>query len=204
MRLVIPPPTWVLGDCKHAHRSVRSGFSSLLSLFYVTGQQGKAPAIIDVSQPGMVKGVQNSKCFLLVLTEKVFTRPFCRLEILTAIEAKKPFITVNETDERFHKFEFSAATSGVPASFHPIVDRICRDVCAIPIRRDKREQEVMVDKIMDAYLSGLGKCIECSPEELAAAKRDLEEEAKPAAAPAVALGTTEKPNVVEVPHTILD
>lgn len=34
----------------------------------------------------MIEGVERAGAFLLVLTKSVFTRPFCRLEIMTAIK----------------------------------------------------------------------------------------------------------------------
>ena len=41
----------------------------------------------DLTIEGMKCGVRNSKAFVLLLTSDVLTRPFCLLEINTAINA---------------------------------------------------------------------------------------------------------------------
>ena len=116
--------------------------------------------MIDVTKPGMVAGVQNAAAFLLVLTKSVFTRPFCRLEIITAIKAGKPVITVMETDGRFAAFDFASKTTDVPRGFCPIVEKICSDICAIPIRRDREERELMMHKIAASYTTGKAKVVD--------------------------------------------
>ena len=67
--------------------------------------RGSPGAYIDVTKEGMTRGVRDSAIFILVLSKSVFTRPFCRLEIVTALEARKPFVTLHETDARFGKFQ---------------------------------------------------------------------------------------------------
>lgn len=133
--------------------------------------------MIDVTAAGMVTGVEHSACFFLILTRSIFTRPSCRLEFLTAIKAGKPFITLVETDERFGKFDFGAKTRDVPPCFWPIVHKICAEVSAFPLRRDKAECELMLDKVLAAYTKVLAaytkgplKVIRCTEQELVAAE----------------------------------
>lgn len=54
------------------------------------------------NKKGMLNGVANSAVFVLFLTRDVFTRPFCRLEIETALRLKKPILLLRETDDRLH------------------------------------------------------------------------------------------------------
>ena len=124
----------------------------------------------------MIKGVQQSAAFLLVLTNGVFTRPFCRLEILTAIKARKPFITVVELDPRFNSFCFEGAATKVPAAFAPIVQRIMSDICAVPIRRDHEERQVMLRKIANMYVLGLGKVLAFTEAQIRAAMASMDTE----------------------------
>ena len=111
------------------------------------GKGSSAEGLIDVTAEGMQRGVRNAAVFVIFLTKGIFTRPYCRLEIITAIKAGRPILTLKETDARRGAFDFSAAKAGVPRAFHPIVDRITSDIMAIPLRRDEGEQDLMLAKI---------------------------------------------------------
>lgn len=139
---------------------------------------------IDVTPSGMRCGVRRSGVFVLFLSKAVFTRPFCRLEILTALRARRPFVTLMETERRGQVFDFGeAAKKDVPESFHPIVDKITMNIGAIPIRRDREEQELMLQKMSAPYLEGLGMVVlEVDEETLTMAERG--EKAQHAESPA--------------------
>ena len=54
----------------------------------------------DLTIPGMIEGIKNSNCFLLVLTERVLDSWYCQLEINKAIELKKPIQILLDSDYR--------------------------------------------------------------------------------------------------------
>ena len=128
---------------------------------------------IEVTNEGMECGVQRSSVFVLFLSNKVFTRPFCRLEILTALKAKRPFVTLIETERHHgHAFDFGeAAKEGVPQSFHAIIDQIALQIVAIPLRRDIEKQELMLNKLTREYLLSLNKILQLDAETIAVAER---------------------------------
>ena len=123
------------------------------------GKGSIAAGRVDVTAEGMQRGVRNAAVFVLFLTKGIFTRPYCRLEIITAIKAGRPILTLKETDARRGAFDFSAAKAGVPRAFHPIVDRITSDIMAIPLRRDEGEQDLMLNKIARMHLDRTCKVI---------------------------------------------
>eukprot|EP00808_Paulinella_micropora_P010354 g36900.t1 len=55
-------------------------------------------------EEGMRQGVADCDVFILFLTNAVLSRPFCLKEMFWAIEFKKPFLVVLETDLRFFPF----------------------------------------------------------------------------------------------------
>ena len=135
-----PPLTQVAIKLKHRH--FRTWYDKW------PGKGDATYGYIDVTKDGMQIGVKRSAVFVLFLSKGVFARPFCRFEIITALKAKRPIVTLLETDPRHGAFDFGdAAKDGVPAGFHPILDKIMSDVMAIPLRRDEEEQELMLDKI---------------------------------------------------------
>ena len=139
-------------------------------------------AKIDVTTGGMLTGVQRSANFVLVLTNSVFTRHFCRLEILAAIEARKPIVCLHETDPRYGKFDFAASSRG-PVSFSPIADAILAGVLSRPIRRELVEQQLMIDTLVSRYMDVLPKAVHVAAPTLAAAKRAEEDAAKTKSVP---------------------
>ena len=95
---------------------------------------------IDVTKPGMIRGVQTSGAMVIVLSKTFFQRPFCRLELVTALKARRPIICIHESDVRLGAFDFAAATKGAPAAFHPIINQITSDVNCMPLRRDEQSE----------------------------------------------------------------
>jgi len=105
-------------------------------------------AVIDVTKAGMERGVQQSAIFVLVLSKSVFTRRFCRLEILAALQARRPFVTLHEADARYGKWDFAAPTVGAPECWHAIIGQIMAEVTSLPLRRDEEEHELMMNKLV--------------------------------------------------------
>tara|TARA_B110000208_G_C11745918_1_gene421715 strand:- start:360 stop:1235 length:876 start_codon:yes stop_codon:yes gene_type:complete len=128
---------------------------------------------LDVTARGMLTGVQRSAIFVLVLSEGVFTRPFCRFEILAAVKAGKPFITLVEKDGRRNPFNFADTTyKGVPASFHPLIDAIKHSINAIEIRTQDMEHDVMVKRLVNIAAAGKGQIFSCTPNVIASIEAD--------------------------------
>jgi hypothetical protein len=136
------------------------------------GKGDASHGYIDVTAAGMQAGVQQSAIFLLFLSHGVFSRPFCRLEILTALKARRPIVTLMETDARRGAFDFgTGAKEGVPSSFYPIIDKITSEVMAIPLRRNVEEQALMLNRIERIYLEKRAKILDVSDADIACAER---------------------------------
>ena len=153
------------------------------------GRDNTVGGRIDVTPEGMQCGVRQSGVFVLFLSNAVFARPFCRLEILAALKARRPIVTLVETEwQRGQAFDFGeAAKDGVPKSFHPIIGQLTLNIGAIPLRRDREEQELMLNKIIALYLEGRGKVLDVDEDTLNAAEQGEAEErgSSPAEAPAM-------------------
>ena len=61
---------------------------------------GTDGAYISITKQGMIDGVQRSAALVLVLSKSIFQRPFCRLEVITAVKARKPIITPSKLREK--------------------------------------------------------------------------------------------------------
>lgn len=61
----------------------------------------------EVHVDAMIKGVTDSIFFLLFLTKGMLSRPYCQLEIRTAMELNKPIIVV--ADEPTDKENYGGA-----------------------------------------------------------------------------------------------
>ena len=89
------------------------------TLFFEFGRKGMSSWLDmhqdDLTLPGMLRGIENSDCFLLVLTENVLKSWFCQQEILKALELQKPIQLVLEEDPRlgapFGRFGWRASES---------------------------------------------------------------------------------------------
>jgi hypothetical protein len=60
----------------------------------------------NLTLAGMRRGVEDSQCFMLVLTHGVLYRPYCIEEIFVAASLKKDVMLVCETEARFHAFSY--------------------------------------------------------------------------------------------------
>lgn len=66
----------------------------------------------NITLEGMKLGVKHSDVFLLILTESVLTRDFCRKELLEAIRLNKRIVALVELDPRFKPFPIQAWKAG--------------------------------------------------------------------------------------------
>ena len=154
---------------KLEHRGFRPWFDQW------PGKGDATRGYIDVTVKGMQLGVKRSAVLILFLSKGVFTRPFCRLEIITALKEKRPILTLFETDPRHGAFDFGdASKDGVPPGFHPIVDKITSDVMSIPLRRDEAEQELMLDKISRIFIERRAKVLTIAKEVIDAAEETVD------------------------------
>ena len=64
----------------------------------------------NLTLEGMRKGVQDSQCFILVLTHGVLFRPYCIEEIFVAAKLEKDVMLVCETEPRFNPFNYDEWT----------------------------------------------------------------------------------------------
>ena len=98
-----PPPPQPSGKY-HAFFShyQTNAFDQVATIYNELGHRGysiwcSSNTSLDVTDDGMRAGVQDSDVFVLFLTHDVFRRPYCRVEINTALDAKKHIILVKET-----------------------------------------------------------------------------------------------------------
>ena len=73
---------------------------------YLGGMPWQDMKSTNLTEEGMKHGVLNSKVLVLLLTSDLLTRPFCLLEIKTAIDANIPIIILREEDKRFFPWSF--------------------------------------------------------------------------------------------------
>ena len=108
----------------------------------------------DVNEEAMMAGVEKSEVFILFLSEGVFTRHFCRLEIKKAVESKKHIMTLLEEDPRKGNFDFAKEREklvDVPEDFRDIASNIMDKYEAMPFRRRDYEKEAMLNQIEKLY-----------------------------------------------------
>ena len=98
----------------------------------------------SVTEDTMAEGVRKCTAFILFLSENVFSRPFCRLEIIEAVKCHKILIPVYEADARHGAFDFCHALDdpSIPEDFKGIARAIIGRYEALPYRRKKHEREV--------------------------------------------------------------
>ena len=82
----------------------------------------------------MQDGVAKSDVFVLFLTKGVFTRPYVQLEVAEALKLHKPFILIDEADERHGKYDFNtcAARRRQPRLCDIAAPAGCRDGARTP------------------------------------------------------------------------
>merc|ERR1712046_545065 len=123
----------------------------------------------DITEEAMCQGVQDSVVFLLFLTNRVLSRPFCLKEIQWAIEYEKPIVMMVETEERFwpwslRRWKASLCNRGTdgdwekgwlsrtydqcPQSVRKLVEDHCDRSLMIPFRRRAFEVDAMVQELL--------------------------------------------------------
>ena len=111
----------------------------------------------DRSEEGMMHGVRRSAVFLLFLTEGAVSRPFVQKELREAFRQRKPMVLLYETDKRYGAADIYAEASadicvdegtGVPILTREQLDWFFGQIVGVPYRREKHEQEPMMDKIV--------------------------------------------------------
>lgn len=102
-----------------------------------------------IDTPSMVRGVAQSRTFILYATKTYFARPFCWLELQVAIELKKNIIVVWESDTRHYGFRFFG-------EFAKIVPRDVRDAVlrgeAETMHRRRFLREASINRIVRKVL----------------------------------------------------
>jgi hypothetical protein len=110
----------------------------------------------DVTEKGMLQGVNDSAVFILFMTKGIFTREFVRLEVNKALKIGKPIMLLHETDDRFQgKFDFDTSTN-VPVEFHDAYKTLRTDNESIGWERKGFKQEAVLDKIKQKFYESLG------------------------------------------------
>jgi hypothetical protein len=121
----------------------------------------------NITLEAMRQGVQDSRIFLLVLTQHVLASWYCQQEMLTAIELEKPVQLVIEEEERFHPFSVaewrhhrpdcisvknvSGQSVVVPPKICALIDRNLQN--AVTYRRRDFEVDSMIREL--CYRNGL-------------------------------------------------
>jgi ankyrin repeat protein len=122
-------------------------------------QRGKRAWYDKIETPhlaGMMKGVRNSAVFVIYLTRDYFTRTFCRMELLEAIEQNKPLVLLRETEERlvFQQDDADKVTLHTVASIKELglqagtkLGPIFEHLVAIEVRQLVGERMLMLDRL---------------------------------------------------------
>ena len=104
-----------------------------------------------ITRRGMVRGVLESRCFVLLLTKGVFSRWFCRLEIRTAMRLNTPILMVYESDDR-HADAYcgppGCEVSSYAAEAPPDMKQLFEGVEAVPFHRQELEQQAMIKRLL--------------------------------------------------------
>jgi len=108
---------------------------------------------------GMQEGVRGSACFILLMTQGVFARPFVLLELQEAIDAGKPIILIHETDARHGAFEFNIKTD-VPPEYQPVLNKLLRDNESIGWERRDFKQRAVIQEVKKRLYCALAAVLE--------------------------------------------
>jgi serine/threonine protein kinase len=82
--------------------------SKSLELIGISSWRDMTQENIDTS--AMIKGVQDSDVFMLLLTTRTLSRWYCLLEFACALKERKPIVVVVEEETRFHAWNFQRWT----------------------------------------------------------------------------------------------
>ena len=98
----------------------------------------------NLTAPGMMEGIKNSRVFLLFLSDGVLGRDFVRFEARCALKLKKPIVLMHEEDERHGKCDFGKEAGLAPDDLKPML----ANNESIPWRRRKFEQDGVLDHLL--------------------------------------------------------
>jgi GTPase SAR1 family protein len=86
----------------------------------------------NLGEPEMRKGIQESKCYLLLLTQGVFERPAVKMELETALRHNKSILLVHESQTNLNGFSpFSEYLNSCPDS----VKHLFKETESMPMQR---------------------------------------------------------------------
>jgi hypothetical protein len=111
----------------------------------------------DRTLDGMMAGVRDTSVFLLFLTDGTTGRPFVQKELRQAFKLRKPFILIEETDDRFGKPDYGKETkptlhvdsdTGRAILSQEQIDWLFNECTAIPVRRQAHELPAFLDEVV--------------------------------------------------------
>ena len=106
----------------------------------------------NLTTEGMKEGVRCSAVFILFLSKDVFSRHFVKVEVLEALEQKKPFILVHETNQHHGAFDFSTGIKdGVDNDFQKIAEKIVNNIESIGWERRDFKRKAVLEKIEEYF-----------------------------------------------------
>jgi len=110
----------------------------------------------NLTLEGMRKGVEDSQCFMLVLTHGVLFRPYCIEEIFVAAELEKDVVLVCETEARFNPFNYDEWTQECKTSDE---HAWCLDELAKVEGRGKAAATHMMETVADVIHANIDRMI---------------------------------------------
>ena len=100
-----------------------------------------------INLEGMIQGIVQSAVFMLILTKGVLSREWVQKEVLTALELKKKFVIVYESDQRMSGYcgSFDEYLEGAPESMKEKL----RNIEGVKYQRLEYLQNAMLNKLME-------------------------------------------------------
>ncbi|GBG24154.1 Hypothetical Protein FCC1311_003722 [Hondaea fermentalgiana] len=141
------PSSWTL-FLSHAQREAQNQVQSLHLLL----RNESVPCWYDMDAEkleavDMLRGIRDSKFFLLYLTEGYLERFFCRLEATFAMTTQKKVIIVYESDNRHGGGQYTDLIDRCTAKFPEFRDWLMATE-AIPMARRAFQREAMIHEIL--------------------------------------------------------
>eukprot|EP01047_Picozoa_sp_COSAG01_P002145 COSAG01_NODE_55_length_31115_cov_105.202533_2_plen_1797_part_00 len=149
----------------------------------------------DRTLDGMMAGVRDASVFLLFLTDGTTDRRFVQKELRQAFLLRKPFILIEETDDRFGKPDYGKERqptlhvdddTGRPILSQEQIDWLFNECTGIPVRRQAHELPGFLNEVVRQTrhaCSGDGKR---PPPQLSGVAEGVPPQPSPAPAPAPA------------------
>jgi hypothetical protein len=109
---------------------------------------------ISVDDEGMLRGIEESTCFLLYMTKHVFDSKYVCFEVSHAFKMHKPFILVHEADDRLEGFE-SMGNLVISARAAEAAGRLPRGFADLVLNVNVNVQSVVEFDTKDYLLKGV-------------------------------------------------